>query len=337
MPQKNILLTGGAGYIGSHTVLNFLSHGLDSIIIFDNLENGSEEALKVLRDINVNLKFIKGDLRNMNDLKELFSDYSIDTVIHFAAFTSVGESVSNPSKYYHNNTVGTMNLLDAMLEHDCKKIVFSSTCSTYGEPQTIPVDENHSQNPINPYGSSKLMAEKIMRDYGEAYGLKFVIFRYFNVIGADEKGRIGESYEKKVNLIPVILRSCFRDGEVFKILGDDYPTVDGTCVRDYIDVEDLAEAHWLAYKYLDEGNDSDIFNLGTGKGYSVKQIFQSCEEVIARRIPVQVVGRRPGDPAQIFADASKAKELLNWEPKRSLKDSISSAYGWIRKCEEMKM
>lgn len=321
-----ILITGGAGYIGSHTVINFLDNGKD-IVIFDNLENGHIETVQTLQKSG-NVKFEQGDLRNIEDIEHVFEKYDIDSVIHFAAFALVGESVENPAKYYRNNTFGTLNLLDTMIKHNVKKIVFSSTCATYGEPEYTPIDENHRQNPINPYGASKLMVERIMEDYDRAYGLKSIKLRYFNVAGCDSQIRIGEWHEPETHLIPNILKSTFKCEQPFKIFGEDYDTEDGTCIRDYVNVEDLAEAHRLALDYLNRENKSDVFNLGTENGDSVKNIFDTCEKVLDKKIPVEVAPRRAGDPAKLYANAKKAKKILGWQPSRSIQDSIKTAYMW---------
>lgn len=322
-----ILITGGAGYIGSHTVLNLIEKTDYKIIIFDNLENGHIETINTLCEINPDkIIFEKGDLRNIEDIENVFNKYSIDGVIHFAAFALVEESVQNPSKYYRNNIYGTLNLLDTMIKHNVKRIVFSSTCATYGEPTYTPIDEKHPQNPINPYGYSKLAVERIMDDYDKAYGLKSIRLRYFNVAGADEKGRIGEWHEPETHLIPNILKS--NDNKVFTIFGDDYDTRDGTCIRDYVNVLDLAEAHRLSYEYLIKENKTDVFNIGTGEGYSVKEVFETCEMVLNKKIPVEIKGRRAGDPAVLYADIGKVKNVLDWKSERSLEDSIKSAYLW---------
>lgn len=321
-----ILITGAAGYIGSHTAINFINNGYE-LIIFDNLENGHKETIDELKKIG-NVHFEKGDLRNIEDIDRVFDKYKIDAVIHFAAFALVGESVENPSKYYRNNVFGTLNLVDTMVKHNVKKIVFSSTCATYGEPQYTPIDEKHPQNPINPYGNTKLCVEYILKDYDRAYGLKSIRLRYFNVAGCDEKTRVGEWHEPETHLIPNILKSTFGENKTFKIFGDDYDTPDGTCIRDYVNVEDLAEAHRLAYLYLENNNKSDVFNLGTEHGDSVKKVFDTCESVLNRKIPVEVVEKRAGDPAKLYANANKAKEILKWNPKRTLKDSIKTAYAW---------
>ena len=322
-----ILITGGAGYIGSHTVLNLIENTDYKIIIFDNLENGHIETVNALLEINSDrIIFEKGDLRNIEDIENVFNKYSIDGVIHFAAFALVEESVQNPSKYYRNNIYGTLNLLDTMIKHNVKRIVFSSTCATYGEPTYTPIDEKHPQNPINPYGYSKLAVERIMDDYDKAYKLKSIRLRYFNVVGADEKGRIGEWHEPETHLIPNILKS--NDNKIFTIFGDDYDTRDGTCIRDYVNVLDLAEAHRLSYEYLIKENKTDVFNIGTGEGYSVKEVFETCERVLNKKIPVEIKGRRAGDPAVLYADIVKVKSILDWKSEKSLEESIKSAYLW---------
>ncbi len=321
-----ILITGAAGYIGSHTAINFLNNGYE-IVVFDNLENGHIQTINALQKIG-NVYFEQGDLRNISDIEKVFEKYNIEAVIHFAAFALVGESVENPAKYYRNNVYGTMNLLDTMVKYNVKKIVFSSTCATYGEPKYVPIDENHPQSPINPYGNSKLCVEYMLKDYDVAYDLKSIRLRYFNVAGCDEQARVGEWHEPETHLVPNILKSTFGSAKTFKIFGNDYDTVDGTCIRDYVNVEDLAEAHRLAYKYLCENNKSNVFNLGTEQGDSVKQVFDACENVLNRKIDVEVVERRPGDPAKLYANANKAKQILGWSPKRTLENSIQSAYKW---------
>ncbi len=327
-----ILVTGGAGYIGSHCVMALLEKNAD-VVIFDNLSTGHIETVETLKQYG-NVTFYQGDLLNKSDLKSLFYDNKIDAVIHFAACSQVGESVKNPQKYYINNVVGTINLLEAMLENDIKKIVFSSTAATYGEPEYIPIDEKHPQNPINPYGQTKLMIEKIMDDYDKAYGLKSIRLRYFNVAGADNKVRIGEWHEPETHLVPNILKSTFGNGKTFDMFGDDYNTKDGTCVRDYINVEDLAQAHLLALDYLNNGGSTNFFNLGTNDGNTVKEVFCTCENITEQKIPVNIKPRREGDPASLVADNTKAKAVLSWNPEKSLEDSIKSAYSWEKLLNE---
>lgn len=319
-----ILVTGGAGYIGSHLVMALLEKGED-VIVFDSLELGHAETIETLKKYG-NLKFVKGNLKNLDEIRGAFLVNKIDSVVHFAAYSQVAESVKNPQKYYYNNVYGTLNLLNAMLEFGVKKIVFSSTAATYGEPVYTPIDEKHPQQPINPYGNSKLMVEKIMDDYDKAYGLKSVRLRYFNVAGADSKARIGEWHEPETHLIPNVLKA--KEDKVFKMFGTDYDTKDGTCVRDYINVEDLAQAHIKALEYLNDGGETNFFNLGTTEGNSVKEVFTACEEVKGTTIPLEICPRRGGDPATLVADNKKAKEILGWIPQHDLKDCIKSAYEW---------
>lgn len=321
-----ILVTGGAGYIGSHCVLALLKEGF-AVHIFDNFSTGHKETVETLKKYGT-LTYSEGDLQNKTDIKKVFENNKIDAVVHFAAFSQVGESVKNPQKYYQNNVCGTLNLLEAMLENDVKKIVFSSTAATYGEPVYTPIDENHPQLPINPYGQTKLMIERIMDDYDKAYGLKSVRLRYFNVAGADSDGRVGEWHNPETHLVPNILKSSFGDGKTFEMYGDDYDTKDGTCVRDYINVEDLAQAHILALKYLNNGGETNFFNLGTQEGTTVQEVFDVCEQVIGKSIPVKKMPRREGDPAILVADNTKAKNELGWEPKNSFEHSVKTAYEW---------
>ena len=329
----NVLVTGGAGYIGSHCIIALLDAGYD-VVIFDNYSTGHKETAESLSQLNLKGKFIdavKGDLLNISDLDGLFQSYQIDAVIHFAAFSKVAESMNDPGKYYRNNVCGTLNLLDSMRSHDVSMIVFSSTAATYGEPEYTPIDEKHPQVPINPYGQAKLMIERIMDDYDKAYGLRSVRLRYFNVAGADSQCRVGEWHDPETHLIPNILKSTVDPGKRFKMFGTDYPTRDGTCIRDYVNVEDLADAHIKALEYLEKGGRTDFFNLGTNNGSSVKEVFDSCEKVLGKSIPLNVEGRRPGDPAILVADNKKAKEILGWEPKRDLVKSIETAYEWEKK------
>lgn len=325
-----ILVTGGAGYIGSHCALALLEKGQD-IVVFDSLELGHSETIETLRTSDTKgelVDFIQGDLKEYKDISSVFKKHKIDAVVHFAAYSQVGESVKNPEKYYFNNVYGSLNLFKSMLENGVKSIVFSSTAATYGEPSYSPIDENHPQLPINPYGSSKLMIEKILDDYDKAYGLKSVRLRYFNVAGADSKTRIGEWHEPETHLIPNILKATFSGGQTFQMFGTDYDTIDGTCVRDYINVEDLANAHVLALDYLNNGGATNFFNLGTKTGNSVKEVFSACETVTEQAIPVEVKPRREGDPATLVADNTKAKTILGWNPKHDLCESIKTAYEW---------
>ena len=320
-----ILVTGGAGYIGSHFVLSVLGKG-ENVVVFESLETGHIETIETLKRYGI-LKFIHGNLKNLDEIRGVFLvNKAIKAVVHFAAYSQVAESMKNPQKYYYNNVYGTLNLLNAMLEFGVKKLVFSSTAAVYGEPEYTPIDEKHPQNPINPYGNSKLMIERILDDYDKAYGLKSVRLRYFNAAGADSKARIGEWHEPETHLIPNILKA--EKDKSFKMFGTDYDTKDGTCVRDYINVEDLTEAHIKALKYLMEGGTTSCFNLGTSNGSSVKEVFKVCEEIKGESIPVEVLPRRNGDPAILVADNKKALELLDWKPEKDLKDSIRTAYNW---------
>lgn len=328
-----ILVTGGAGYIGSHCVLALLNKGFD-VVIFDNLETGHKETIDTLKNIDAAGKvtdFIKGDLKNLGDINSVFEKHNIDAVIHFAALSLVGESVKEPQKYYYNNVYGSLNLLNAMISHNVKKIVFSSTAATYGEPEYTPIDEKHHQNPINPYGNTKLMVEKIMDDYSKAYELKSVRLRYFNVAGADSETRVGEWHEPETHLIPNILKSTLGTGKTFELYGDDYSTKDGTCVRDYINVEDLAQAHILALEYLNHGGETNYFNLGTKQGDTVKEVFNVCEKITKQKIPINIMPRRNGDPAILVADNTKAMTTLGWKPTHTLEDSVKTAYKYAVK------
>lgn len=334
-----ILVTGGAGYIGSHFVLELLKQGYD-VVVFDNLSVGHIETINTLQKQNLKGKFIdyiNGDLKNINDVKEVFKRYKIQAVVHFAAYSQVNESVKEPSKYYQNNVGGSINLLHEMINNNVKKIVFSSTASTYGEPQYTPIDEKHPQEPINPYGKTKLAIEKIMDELDNSNELKSVRLRYFNVIGADKDSLIGEWHNPETHLVPNILKSTFNKSQTFKIFGDDYNTKDGTCIRDYININDLIDAHILALDYLLKGGETNYFNLGTNEGNSVKEIFDICEEVTQQKIPVEIVQRREGDPAVLIAKNDKAKEVLGWNPKRTLKDSIETAYKWEEKLNKIKL
>lgn len=321
-----ILITGGAGYIGSQTALKFIENN-NEIVIFDNLENGHIETIKVLTNYK-NVHFMRGDIRNIEDIDKLFNTYSIDAVVHFAAFALVEESMKNPGKYYINNVLGSVNLLETMKKYHVKKIIFSSTCATYGIPIKTPIDEAHSQNPINPYGKSKLMVESILKDYDSIFGIKHIILRYFNVAGADSKLRVGEWHNPETHLIPNILKSATNSDTIFNIFGNNYNTKDGTCIRDYVNVEDLAEAHWLAYKYLLKENTSNVFNIGTEKGASIFDILECCSKITGRKIPYKILAARAGDPPELFANSQKAQKTLKWTTKKTLEDSISTAFQW---------
>ena len=328
-----LLVTGGAGYIGSHVILKLIESGYD-IVVFDSLENGHQETIDTLRAINAKGKlvdFIRGDLKNPADVKGVFDKHAFDAVLHFAAYIRVEESVQNPQKYYYNNVVGSLNLISEMLQHNVKKLVFSSTAAVYGEPQYTPIDEQHPLSPINPYGMSKFMVEKILDSYDTAYDFKSVRLRYFNVAGADLQIRIGEWHEPESHLIPNILASVENTDKTFNMFGNDYETRDGTCVRDYVNVEDLADAHIAALTYLMKGGKTDCFNIGTASGHTVKEVFSVCENITSHKIKLDVKERRAGDPAVLVANNKKAFEVLGWQNKRSLDDSIETAYKWIQK------
>ena len=321
-----ILITGGAGYIGSHCAVEFLKNDYE-ILIFDNFSKGHREIIENLK-LKYNIVFVEGDLRNKADIDFVFKNYKIDAVIHFAAFSEVSNSVLKPDIYYENNVLGTLNLLNSMVENNVLSIIFSSSAAIYGEAKHIPINEQHSLKPINPYGKTKYIVEEMLEDYDRAYGLKSIKLRYFNVIGADYEENIGEWHDVETHLVPNILKSVLKKDFIFKIFGDDYKTDDGTCVRDYVDVRDLVYAHFLAYKYLKDYKKSDIFNLGSNKGYSVKEIYDTVCKVLNCKIPYEVVKRRNGDPQILLADSNKARNVLNWSTKKTLTESIQSAYEW---------
>ena len=317
-----ILVLGGAGYIGSHTALELVKAG-NEVVIADNLVTGYRKA------IPKGAKFYEGDLRDSDFLDNLFHQEKIDAVIHFAAYSLVGESVTNPLKYYDNNLYGTKVLLEAMVKNNVGKIVFSSTAATYGEPENIPILESDRTCPTNPYGETKLAMEKMFKWTAEAHGLRYVSLRYFNACGADESGTIGEAHNPESHLIPLILQVPNGKRETISIYGTDYDTPDGTCIRDYIHVTDLAQAHILAVKYLANGGKSDIFNLGNGVGYSVREVIETARKVTGHPIPATETSRRAGDPARLVASSEKAKSVLGWKPVHdSLEEIIASAWNW---------
>lgn len=319
--MSTILVAGGAGYIGSHTAKLLEKSGYD-IVVLDNLVYGHREAV-------FTSNFEQVDLADKQALDKVFKKYKIDAVIHFAAYAYVGESVTNPQKYYHNNVVNTLNLLDAMVENGVKNIVFSSTCATYGNPQYTPIDEKHPQFPINPYGRTKLIMEQIMADYEIAYGLKYIALRYFNAAGADSESQIGESHDPETHLIPLALKAIKGEIPQLTIFGTDYDTPDGTCIRDYIHVDDLADAHILAVEKLFKEKTSYCINLGTGIGTSVKEIIDATEDVTGKKVPCILGDRRAGDPPRLYAANEMAKKVLNWNPKYTdIKDIIKTAWNW---------
>lgn len=316
-----VLVCGGAGYIGSHINKQLHKEGYETIV-FDNLVYGHREAVKWG-------KFEQGDLSNIEDIERVFNKYSIEAVFHFAAYAYVGESVVNPEKYYYNNVSNTLNLLKVMREHGCRKIIFSSTCATYGDPERVPITEDMPQNPINPYGATKLMMERILKDYYRAYGIEFVVLRYFNAAGADPEGEIGESHDPETHIIPLVLDAASGRREDIKVFGTDYETLDGSCVRDYIHVYDLATAHLLALHYLEQGKESDFFNLGNELGTSVLQVIDSVKKVTGREFKVTLTDRRPGDPAVLVGSSRKAQEILGWEPiYKDIDKIVEHAWKW---------
>lgn len=316
-----ILVTGGAGYIGSHTVRELRERGMD-VVVYDNLSTGHIQSID-------DTPFVKGDLFDVELLRKTFREYGVDSVIHFAAYSLVGESMVNPAKYYHNNVAGTLALLDAMLAENVKYLVFSSSAATYGDCGDGLITENSPQNPTSVYGQTKLMMEQFMQDYDKAYGMKYVALRYFNAAGAHASGEIGEAHNPESHLIPLILQVSNGKREQINIFGDDYPTHDGTCIRDYIHITDLADAHIKALEYLKNGGKSTYYNLGNGNGFSVKEVIDTVEKVVGSPVKKQVVDRRPGDPASLVASSEKIQKELGWKPKYDTLDSIvASAWKW---------
>ena len=321
-----ILVCGGAGYIGSHVNKQLHKEGYETVV-FDNLVYGHREAVKWGH-------FEQGDLKNMEDIERVFQKYQIDAVFHFAAYAYVGESVLEPEKYYYNNVANTLNLLQVMRKYGCKRIIFSSTCATYGEPESVPITEDMPQNPINPYGATKLMMERIFKDYHTAYGLEFVVLRYFNAAGADPEGEIGESHNPETHIIPLVLDAASGKRADIKVFGTDYDTPDGSCVRDYIHVYDLATAHLLALHHLEAGKESDFFNLGNALGTSVLEVVKSVRKVTGKGFKVVLTDRRPGDPAKLVGSSEKAQRILGWKPVYGDIDTIvKHAWNWHEKAE----
>ncbi|HXG24398.1 MAG TPA: UDP-glucose 4-epimerase GalE [Chthonomonadales bacterium] len=319
-----ILVTGGAGYIGSHYVLYERSRG-GEVIVLDNLVYGHREAVQ-------GVPLIVGDVGDRELLDRLFCHYPIEAVVHFAAFAYVGESVKQPERYFHNNVVSTLTLLEAMRAHHICYLVFSSSCATYGNPKYVPLDEHHPQDPINPYGESKRFCERMMAAYDHAHGLRFIALRYFNAAGADPQGRIGESHEPETHLIPLILQVATGRREALTIYGTDYDTPDGTCIRDYIHIMDLAQAHALALDRLRAGCESAYYNLGTENGHSVREVIAVCEKVTGKPMQVTEGLRRPGDPPCLVASAARAKAELGWQPRfTDLEEIVTTAWNWEQK------
>ncbi|CAM4357472.1 UDP-glucose 4-epimerase GalE [Saccharibacillus endophyticus] len=316
-----ILVTGGAGYIGSHTVAALLERG-DEVVVIDSLQTGHKEAL-------LGGKLYEGDLRDKELLKKLFAENQIEGVIHFAANSLVGESMQNPGKYYDNNMYGTLCLLEAMNEAGVRRIVFSSTAATYGEPEKTPIEETDRTEPTNVYGETKLMMERMIRWYDRVLNVRYVALRYFNAAGAHESGKIGEDHRPETHLIPIVLQTALGQRSHISVFGEDYPTEDGTCIRDYLHVSDLADAHLRAIDYLKNGGESDVFNLGSGSGFSVREIIETARKVTGKEIPVKTEPRRAGDPATLIASSKKAREVLGWTPAReNIETIIASAWNW---------
>lgn len=317
----NVLVTGGAGYIGSHTV-RLLEQTGSQVVVYDNLIKGHRDA--VSKSI-----LVEGDIFDSQLLADTIKKYSIDSVVHFAAYSLVGESMEKPKEYYRNNVLGTLNLLDVMLDNGVNKLVFSSTAAVYGEPESSPITEDLPKEPTNVYGRTKLIMENAMADYSRAYGLKYIALRYFNACGADQNGDIGEDHTPETHLIPLILQACLGKTAGIKIFGDDYPTKDGTCIRDYIHVTDLAQAHVLALKALYNGKESQVYNLGNGNGFTVKEVIEAAEAVTKVTIPKEITARRAGDPAVLVASSEKIKRDLGWQPEYTdIKKVIETAWRW---------
>jgi UDP-glucose 4-epimerase len=320
--KMTILVLGGAGYIGSHAVDQLISRGYE-VAVVDNLLTGHRQA------IHSKARFYEGDVRDKAFMQSVFQQEDIEGVLHFAASSLVGESVEKPLKYFNNNVYGMQVLLEVMKEYDVKNIVFSSTAATYGEPEESPIRETTPTNPKNPYGESKLMMEKMMKWCDNAYGMRYVALRYFNVAGAKSDASIGEDHDPETHLVPIILQVALGQREALAIFGDDYDTPDGTCIRDYVHVEDLIAAHILALEYLKAGNESNVFNLGSNNGYSVKKMLEAARKVTQKEIPAKVAPRRAGDPSTLVASSEKAKEILGWEPNyTTIEEIIQTAWDW---------
>ncbi len=322
--RPTILITGGAGYIGSHAVKEASRFGFNPVT-FDNLSMGHRWAVR-------SGKFVKGDLADRSGLVRTFRRYKPKAVMHFASHINVGESVVDPQKYYRDNLTNAMNLFSVMLQEKVKYFILSSTCAVYGDPVKVPMPENHPKNPVNPYGDSKRMLEKILEWYDGAYGLKSTFLRYFNASGADASGELGEAHDPESHLIPLVLDAAAGRRKHITIFGRNYPTPDGTCIRDYIHVTDLASAHFLALKRMMRTNKSDFFNLGTGKGYSVREVIRWTEKLTGLKVPVLVGPRRAGDPPRLVAQSQKAKKVLKWKPQHSsLENILRTAWAWHQK------
>ena len=321
--MKTILVTGGAGFIGSHTCKALARAGYTPVT-FDNLERGHRWAVKWG-------PLESGDLRNAQDLERVFEKWKPWAVVHFAAYAYVGKSVESPTKYYDTNIGGTAKLLQACIDFACRNFVFSSSCATYGIPEKLPLKEDASQNPVNPYGYTKLVVERMLKDVETAHGMRHAILRYFNAAGADPDGELGELHRPETHLVPLVLFAAMREHASVKIFGGDYPTRDGTCIRDYIHVSDLADAHVAAINWLGAGNASDSFNLGNGVGFSVSEVIRLAEEITGNSIKTEICARRDGDPPMLTSDSTKARDLLGWRPKYpKLDQQMAHAWKWFK-------
>ena len=319
-----IMICGGAGYIGAH-MNKMLQAAGHQTVVFDNLATGHRQAAKWGT-------FIAGELLNKQDITNAFEQHDIDAVMHFSARSLVAESCINPSLYFQNNVVGTLNLLDAMHEANINQFIFSSTAAIFGNPISESIDESHPKEPINPYGRSKLMVEQILQSYAQAYSLNSVALRYFNAAGADPEGELGESHDPETHLIPNILKAAKGEpGKSLTIFGNDYPTRDGTCIRDYVHVNDLCSAHLLALEFLESNPGAHAFNLGSGSGYSVMEVLNAAQQVVGQEIPYRMAERRAGDPATLIANSTRAREILGWQPQiTDINEIVATAWGWIR-------
>jgi UDP-glucose-4-epimerase GalE len=313
-----VLVMGGAGYVGSHTARALAAHGHE-VTIYDNLSTGYAEFAK-------GFELIVADIRDRERLLQALQGR--DAILHFAAHAYVGESVAEPRKYFDNNVEGSLSMLNAAVDAGVRNIIFSSTCATYGIPEEIPISDQTIQNPVNPYGASKLFVEHALKAYDRAYGIRSVALRYFNAAGADESGELGEIHKREARLVPAALEAILGERDALQIFGDDYPTPDGTCIRDYIHVSDLAEAHVKALDHLERGGESTALNLGTGSGHSVREVLEKIEEVTGSAVPVRVAPRRPGDPPALVADPGRTHEVLGWRAQRDLQDIVRTAWKW---------
>lgn len=317
----SVLVSGGAGYVGSHAVVELVDRGVDCVVL-DNLSRGH-------RDLVIGAELVVGDVRDSELVSDIVRKFDVEAVLHFAAYAYVGESMSDPGLYYDNNVAASIEFLNSLRGSGVDKIVFSSTCATYGIPKSTPIKESQPQNPVNPYGASKLMVERVLSHYASAYGLNYVVFRYFNAAGADPKGRVGERHVPETHLIPLALEAALGMRPALEVYGTDYDTSDGTCIRDYVHVSDLARAHVLGLEYLKAGNESRAFNLANGSGYSVLEVLDAVESVTGAEVPREFSPRRPGDPAILVGDATEAGRQLDWTPEwTDLEAIVDSAWRW---------